>query len=77
MMGSASCWRRLLIKEMKMVELKWVIPESTTTEPKSLVFRFIQPCVDIGGNLCPGDWTEWKLVPTEVVRDTEFEELTR
>ena len=29
-----------------------------------LQYRFIQPTVNASGALCPGDWSEWKEVPT-------------
>ena len=50
-----------------MVELRWVVPPHTTTLPAKLQWRAHQPVVEIGGNLCVGDWTEWEDVPTVVL----------
>lgn len=54
-----------------MIELRWVAPPHTTTKPKKLQWRVHLPVVDIGGNLCPGDWTEWGNVPTVVLDESE------
>ena len=50
-----------------MVELRWVRPQHTTTDAPVLQWRVHLPVVDIGGQLCPGDWTEWETVPTVVL----------
>ena len=55
-----------------MIELKWVQMENTTTAAPILVYRHMQPCVDASGALCPGEWSEWKPVPTELVPYDEF-----
>lgn len=55
-----------------MFELKWLQPESTTTLAPRLVYRHMQPCVDASGALCPGEWTDWKPVPLEIVTDETF-----
>ena len=44
----------------------WVVAE-TTTAPDVLQYRYIQPCIDASGALCPGEWTEWKPVPVHVL----------
>jgi len=49
-----------------MFELRWVRPPTTTTEPDKLQYRVHLPVVDIGGHLCPGDWTEWQDVPVHI-----------
>lgn len=49
-----------------MLELRWLQVPETTTKPPTLQYRIHQPVVDIGGHLCPGDWTDWKDVPTVV-----------
>jgi hypothetical protein len=54
-----------------MIEMRWVRPPYMTTEAARLQFRVHLPVVDIGGNLCPGDWTEWQSVPTVVVDEEE------
>lgn len=56
-----------------MFDMKWVLPPDTTTERPRLMYRYVQPTIDIGGNLCPGDWTDWHPVPLEVVSRAEFE----
>jgi hypothetical protein len=54
-----------------MIELRWVRTPHTTTAPAELQFRVHLPVVDIGGSLCPGDWTEWQNVPTVVIDPEE------
>ena len=45
-----------------MIEMRWVCWENAGA--RQLEYRFVQPCVDASGGLCPGDkWTEWKRVP--------------
>lgn len=58
-----------------MFELKWVQIESTTTAAPILCYRCMQPCVDASGALCPGKWSDWKPVPTELVSYDEFAAL--
>lgn len=55
-----------------MIELKWVRADCTTTLPLRLLYRAMQPCVDAAGALCPGEWSEWKPVPTELVSEEDF-----
>jgi len=55
-----------------MVELRWVHLDRTTILGPRLMYRYMQPCVDASGALCPGDWTEWKMVHTEVVPSEVF-----
>ena len=50
-----------------MVEIRFAVPQHTTTMPPVLQYRVMVPCVDIGGNLCPGDWSEWVDVPRVVL----------
>jgi len=50
-----------------MIELRWTRPAETTTAPDVLQYRYIQPCIDASGALCPGEWTEWKPVPVHVL----------
>lgn len=50
-----------------MFELRWVRQEGTTTLPDRLQYRVHLPVVDIGGQLCPGDWTDWEEVPLVIV----------
>lgn len=47
-----------------MVELRWAIPSSTTTERPRLQYRVCPPIVQIGG---PAGWSEWLEVPYVVV----------
>lgn len=56
-----------------MVELRYLVPPNTTTKQPRLQYRVVVPCVDIGGNLCPGDWTDWMEVPiiVELIRRTD------
>lgn len=55
-----------------MFELKWVRVETTTTAYPILVYRHMQPCVDASGALCPGEWSDWNPVPTELVSYDAF-----
>lgn len=48
-----------------MVELRWFSPY-TAAQP-ILQYRYMQPCMDASGALCPGEWSEWRDVP--FVRD--------
>lgn len=50
-----------------MIELRWIRVAETTTAPDVLEYRYVQPCIDASGALCPGEWTEWKLVPLHVL----------
>ena len=50
-----------------MIELRWTRPAETTTAPDVLQYRYIQPCIDASGALCPCEWTEWKPVPVHVL----------
>jgi hypothetical protein len=54
-----------------MFELRWVLPAKTATGHLQLQYRYHQPVVDVGGNLCPGDWTEWGNVPTVVADERD------
>lgn len=54
-----------------MVELRWTRPDGTTTQPDKLQWRVHLPVVDCGGNLCPGDWTEWQDVPLVLIPTPE------
>lgn len=54
-----------------MIELRWLRVPSISTKDDRLQFRFQQPVVDIAGNLCPGDWTEWAEVPVVIDDLTE------
>lgn len=56
-----------------MIELRWITPESTHYCASTLQWRAHLPVVDIGGHLCPGDWTEWQSVPTVALPIAEFE----
>lgn len=58
-----------------MFELKWVQIEGIMTVAPILVYRHMQPCVDASGALCPGEWSEWKPVPTELVSYDAFTAL--
>ena len=50
-----------------MFEMKFVQMKNTTTASAILFYRHMQPCVDASGALCPGEWSDWKPVPTELV----------
>lgn len=55
-----------------MVELRWVIPEGTSTKSPELQWRVHLPVSDAYGSLTVfGDWTEWKAVPTAVIPAAE------
>lgn len=54
-----------------MIELRWVRSTKTTTEPDKLQYRVHLPVADIGGHLCPGDWTDWQDVPLVVTDEQE------
>jgi hypothetical protein len=50
-----------------MIELRWAVLPGTNTERPRLQYRVHVPAIDASGALCPGNWTEWKDVPTVVV----------
>lgn len=49
-----------------MMELRWKRIKGSSVGP-FLQYRYIQPCVDASGALCPGEWTKWKGVSSYVV----------
>lgn len=53
--------------------MRWLREPHTSTREPRLQFRVHLPVVDVGGNLCPGDWTEWEDVPV-VVEPTTHQE---
>ena len=55
------------------IEMRWLRePHTSAREPK-LQFQVHLPVVDIGGKLCPGEWTEWADVPLVVDPTTHQE----
>jgi hypothetical protein len=52
-----------------MVELRWAVKSTTTTEPARLEYRYMQPTVDASGALCPDEWVEWREVPMTVKQE--------
>jgi hypothetical protein len=55
-----------------MFEMRWV----ALGAQRFLQYRYITPCVDAGGNLCPSsDWSEWKDVATVDVNDVAWEDV--
>lgn len=52
-----------------MIEMRYALRPDTNTDPPRLQYRFIQPCTDASGALCPGEWTDWRDVPRVVVSD--------
>lgn len=55
-----------------MIEMRWV----ALGRQRHLQYRFIQPCVDASGALCPGDkFTEWQTVPTIDVNEAAWEDV--
>lgn len=54
-----------------MIEMRWARQTRTTTEAATLQFRVHLPVVDVCGNLCPGDWTDWQNVPSVVLHEEE------
>jgi hypothetical protein len=52
-----------------MIELRWSVPPTTTTEPPILQYRWLQGYMDASGayNVAHADWSEWKDVPRVVV----------
>jgi len=53
-----------------MIELRLVVPETTTTKPPALQFR-LAVAVDASGAFCPGPAGEWQDVPRVVLPPTE------
>lgn len=53
-----------------MIELRWIIPKTTTTDPKRLQFRHVHQDARIGG--APASFSEWQDVPIVIVPDDEF-----
>ena len=49
-----------------MVELRWTVPEGTTTRPPVLQWRLLV-AVDASGAFSPCPAGDWRDVPTEVV----------
>lgn len=49
-----------------MIELRWAVPQYTTTERPTLQYR-IAVSVDASGALCPGTAGEWVDVPWVVL----------
>lgn len=45
-----------------MIEMRYVLRPDTNTDSPRLQYRFMQPCIDASGALCPGEWTDWKDV---------------
>ena len=57
-----------------MFEMRWVALGNLGR--RFLQYRFIQPCVDASGALCPGDkFTEWRDVPTIDVNEAAWEDV--
>ena len=54
-----------------MLEMRWV----ALGRQRYLQFRYVQPCVDASGALCPGEWTEWQDVPTVDANDVAWEDV--
>lgn len=53
-----------------MIELRWVVPDNTTTKPPVLQYRLAKFYTAWGMSHCAG-FSEWQDVPTVVV-PTEF-----
>lgn len=53
-----------------MSDLRWLRDEHDYGGGK-LQYRINQPVVDIGGHLCPGDWTEWRDVPIVFIGNSQ------
>lgn len=47
-----------------MIELRWTVPEGTTTERPRLQYRVCPPVIMVGS---PSGWSEWMDVQTVVV----------
>lgn len=55
-----------------MFEMRWV--EFGVT--RQLEYRFITPCVDASGCLCPGGtFSDWKVVPIVSGEDAAYEDV--
>ena len=55
-----------------MVEMRWV----AVGETRHLQYRFVTPNVDASGGFCPpGEWSEWKDVPTVDCNDVAWEDV--
>lgn len=48
-----------------MIELRWIVPDKTTTNPPVLQWRHCF-AADASGALCGGRWSEWEEVPRVV-----------
>jgi hypothetical protein len=58
-----------------MVELKWVTPDCTYTRAPLLMYRSRESDETYNGDEIIGGWSEWKVVPTEVVSRGAFDAL--
>lgn len=56
-----------------MIEIRWV---NITKTNRQLEFRFITPCVDASGALCPGgEWSNWQVVKSIDADEAAYEDL--
>jgi hypothetical protein len=58
-----------------MVEIKWVVPDDTYTGAPLLMYRRREPDESYDGDEVIGGWSEWKIVPTQVVSRADFDAL--
>ena len=54
-----------------MIQFRWLVPDTTTTERPLLQWR-IYVAVDASGALCPGNSGPWNTVPVVAVSVEEF-----
>lgn len=54
-----------------MIEFRWILPDTTTTEKPLLQWR-IYVAVDASGALCPSSHGPWNTVPVVAVGMDEF-----
>jgi len=55
-----------------MIELRWV----EFGPNRQLEYRYLTPNVDASGALCPpGEWSDWKIVPTVTGDESAMQDL--
>ena len=56
-----------------MIELRWTLPDGTTTDRPRLQYR-LAIAVDANGAFCPNPPGAWKDVPTVIVPRRDFKQ---